>query len=60
MRRDGGRERVLARKRKQDEEEAARRQEEKAVMSGLRLELQALRGSDSWYDSPHRRGIRHR
>jgi hypothetical protein len=37
----------VARKRKQDEEEAARRQEEEAAMSGLRVELQSLRGSDS-------------
>jgi hypothetical protein len=41
-----GRERVAARKRKQDEEEAARRQEEEAVMSGLQVELQALRITD--------------
>jgi hypothetical protein len=40
------RERLLARKRNQDEEEAERRQEEESVISGLRVELQALRGTD--------------
>jgi hypothetical protein len=42
-----GRDRVAARKRKQDEEEAARRLEEEAVISGLQVELQALRAADS-------------
>jgi hypothetical protein len=41
-----GRERLVARKRKQEEEEAARRQEEEAVVSGLEVELGALRGTD--------------
>jgi hypothetical protein len=41
-----GRERSVARKRRQDEEEAARRQEEEAVMTGLQVELQVLRGTD--------------
>lgn len=40
------RERVTARKRKQEETEAARRQEEEAVISGLRVELRALRATD--------------
>jgi hypothetical protein len=44
--RQQGRERLVARKRKRDDEEAARRQEEEAVLSGLRLELQALRTAD--------------
>jgi hypothetical protein len=41
-----GRERLVARKRKQDEEEVALWQEEEAVMTGLQVELQALRGTD--------------
>ena len=36
----------MARKRKQDEEEAARRQEEEAAISGLQVELRALRSTD--------------
>ena len=40
------RERVAARKRKQEETEAARRQEEEAVISGLEVELRALRATD--------------
>jgi hypothetical protein len=37
------REWLVARKRKQDEEEAARRQEEEGVISGLWVDLHALR-----------------
>jgi hypothetical protein len=40
------RERVAARKGKQEETEAARRQEEEAMVSGLRVELRALRATD--------------
>jgi hypothetical protein len=54
------RQRVAARKRKQEEAEAARRREEEAVVSGLRVELRALRTIDPWYDPAHRRRIRHR
>jgi hypothetical protein len=41
--RQQGRERLVARKCKRDEEEAERRQEEEAVISGLQVELRALR-----------------
>jgi hypothetical protein len=41
-----GRERVAARKRKQEETDAAHRQEEEAVISGLRVELQAFCQTD--------------
>jgi hypothetical protein len=44
--RQQGRERALASKREQEEEEAARRQEQEAVMTGLQVELQALRDTD--------------
>jgi hypothetical protein len=40
------RDRVAARKRKQEETEAAGRQEEEAMISGLELELRALRATD--------------
>jgi hypothetical protein len=40
------RERVVARKRKDAETEAARRREEEAVISGLQVELRALRATD--------------
>jgi hypothetical protein len=40
------RERVAACRRKQEETEAARQQEEEAVISTLRVELRALRGTD--------------
>jgi hypothetical protein len=40
------RKRVAARKREQEETEAARRREEEAVVSGLEVELRALRVSD--------------
>jgi hypothetical protein len=41
-----GRERVAARKREQEVTEAARREEENAVVSGLQVELRALRATD--------------
>jgi hypothetical protein len=41
-----GRERVAARKRKQEETDAAHRHEEEAVISALRVELQALCQTD--------------
>jgi hypothetical protein len=41
-----GRERVAARKREQEEAETPRRHEEEALISGLRVELRALRGTD--------------
>jgi hypothetical protein len=41
-----GRERVLVRKRQQEETAVAARQEEEAVLTGLHVELQALRGTD--------------
>jgi hypothetical protein len=40
------RERVAIRKRRQEETEAAHRQEEEAVVTGLQVELQALRGNN--------------
>ena len=44
------RDRVSARKRKQEETEAAGRQEEEAMISGLEVELRALRATDPCMD----------
>jgi hypothetical protein len=44
------RDRVAARKRKQEETEAAGRQEEEAMISGLEVELRALRATDPGMD----------
>jgi hypothetical protein len=53
------RERVASRRRKQEETEAARRLKEEVVVSGLRVELRALRATDpgmsqltAWNTSP--------
>jgi hypothetical protein len=48
--RQNARDRVAARKRKQEETEAAGRQEEEAMISGLEVELRALRATDPGMD----------